>query len=133
VRVQVLDLLQSAALERGEPRRRWSLRQEGRERGGEPGAERVRDGVEEEMVAGGDDDEHHERRVERPDRAHDVASTVVNQAGGDDQRVADVHAGHGGVRVVERADEAAVEVDLAARDGVDDAEAAQPAAVRSQR
>jgi hypothetical protein len=54
---------------------------------------------------------------------------VANQADGDDQRVADVHAGHGGVRVVQRPDEAAVEVDLAARD----ADAGQPAAVPSQR
>jgi hypothetical protein len=69
VRVQVLDLLwpDARALERGEPRR-WSPRQEGRKRGGEPGDERARGGVEEEVVAGGDDDEHHERRVERPDR-----------------------------------------------------------------
>ena len=40
-------------------------------------------GVEEEVVAGGD--EHHERRVERPDRADEEASTVADQAGGDDQ------------------------------------------------
>jgi hypothetical protein len=37
-----------------------------------------------------------------------------------------VHAGQGGVRVVQRADEAAVEVDVAAGDGVDDADAGQP-------
>jgi hypothetical protein len=39
----------------------------------------------------------HERRVERSDRADEQASTVAQQAGGDDQRVADVHAGNGGV------------------------------------
>jgi hypothetical protein len=37
-----------------------------------------------------------------------------------------VHAGNGGVRVVQRADEAAVEVDVAAGDGVEDADAGQP-------
>ncbi len=78
------------------------------------------------MVAGGDDDEQHERRVERSDRADEQASTVAEQGGGDDQRVADVHAGHGGVRVVQRADEAAVEVDVPAGDGVGDADAGQP-------
>ena len=108
----------------GEPSS-WSPRQAGCERGGEPGDERARGGVEEEMVAGGDDDEQHERRVERSDRADEEASTVAKQAGGDDQRVADVHAGQGGVRVVQRADEAAVEVDVAAGD-VGDADAGQP-------
>jgi hypothetical protein len=37
-----------------------------------------------------------------------------------------MHARHGGVRVVQRADEAAVEVDVPAGDGVDDADAGQP-------
>jgi hypothetical protein len=111
---------------RGEPHRRWSPCQAGCQRGGEPGDERARGGVEEEVVADGDDDEHHERRVERSDRADEEASTVAEQAGGDDQRVADVHAGHGGVAVVQRADEAAVEVDVPAADGVEDADAGQP-------
>jgi hypothetical protein len=44
----------------------------------------------------------------------------------DDQRVADVHARHGGVRVVQRADETAIEVDVAVRDGVGDTDAGQP-------
>src|SRR6266536_1660788 len=87
-----------------------SPRQEGRERAGEAGDERAGGGVEEEVVAGGDDDEQHKRRVERSDRADEEASTVAEQAGGDDQRVADVHARQGGVRVVQRAEEAAVEV-----------------------
>src|SRR5437867_2273602 len=64
--------------------RRRSPRQEGSERGGEAGDERAGGGVEEEVVAGGDDDEQHERRVERSDRADVEASTVTEQAGGDD-------------------------------------------------
>jgi hypothetical protein len=79
---------------------RWSRYQEDCERDSEPRDERARGSVEEEVVAGGDDDEQHKRRVERSDRADEQASTVAEQASGDDQRVADVHAGHGGVRVV---------------------------------
>src|SRR3989442_14478197 len=105
--------------------RRWSPCQEGCERGGEPGDECARGGVEEEVVAGGDDDEQHKGRVERSDRADEEASTVAKQAGGDDQRVADVHAGNGGVGVVQRADEAAVEVDVRSGDGGEDADAGQ--------
>jgi hypothetical protein len=111
---------------RGEPRRRWSPRQDGSKCDGERSDQRARGGVEEEVIAGGDDNEQHEGWVERSDRTDDVTSTVAEQSGGGDQRVADVHAGHGGVGVVERADEAAVEVDVAAGDGVEDADAGQP-------
>jgi hypothetical protein len=89
----------------------------------ERGDERARGGGEEKVVVGGVDDEQHEQRIERSDRADEEASTVTEQAGGDDQRVADLHAGHGGVRVVQRTDEAAVEVDVFAGDGVEDADA----------
>src|SRR5262249_9366629 len=106
--------------------RRWAPRQASRERGGEAGDERARGGVEEEVVAGGDDDEQDEQRVERSDHADEEDSTVAEQASGGDQRVADVHAGYRGVRVVQRADEAAVEVDVPAGEGVDDADAGQP-------
>src|SRR5262249_59566821 len=77
----------------------------GSRRGGYHGYECAGGGVEEEVVAGIDDHEQHERRVERSERAHERAASVVEQAGADDQRVADVHAGDGGVGVVERADE----------------------------
>lgn len=83
--------------------------------------------VEEEVVAGRDDDEQHEQRVEHADEeAHGASAAVAEQAGTDDERLADVHARDGGVGVVERADEARVEVDVAARDGVDDPDPAQP-------
>jgi hypothetical protein len=78
------------------------------------------------VVAGGDDHEEHERRVERSKRAHERAATVAEQAGADDQRVADMHAGDSGIGVVERADETAIEVDVAVRDGVGDTDAGQP-------
>ena len=55
--------------------------QDGCERGPDAGDERARGGGEEEMVAGSDDDEHHERRVERPERADEQVSTVLEQRG----------------------------------------------------
>ena len=50
---------------------------------------------------------------------------MAEQAGRDDQPVADVHAGDSGVGVVERADKAVVEVDVAVGDGVGDTETGQ--------
>jgi hypothetical protein len=78
------------------------------------------------MVAGRDDDEQDERGIERRGRLHE--STVCHPGHGrpDDERVAEVHARDCGVGVVERADEARVEVDVTARDGVCDPDPAQP-------
>ena len=78
------------------------------------------------MVAGGDDHQQYERRVERPERANESSSSVPEQADGDDQRVTDVHARDGRVRVVERADEPVVQVHMPVRDGVGDADPGQP-------
>jgi hypothetical protein len=102
----------------------WSCDEGGCGRG-QAGDECAGGGVEEEVVAGGHDHQEHERRVERAERSDEEVPAVAEQAGGDDQRVADVHAGDGGVGVVDRADEAAVEIDAAARDRVDDADAGQ--------
>src|SRR6266516_5703246 len=99
--------------------------QERRSGKGERGDERTSGGVEEEVVAGGDDHEQYERRVRGRKAANKPSSSVAEQAGGDDQRVADVHARNGRVRVVERADEPVVEVEVAARDGVGDADSGQ--------
>ena len=93
---------------------------------GQAGDECAGGGVEEEVVAGGDDHEQHERRVERAERSDEEVPAVAKQAGGDDHRVADVHAGDCGVGVVERTDEAVVEIDVAVGDGVGDAETGQP-------
>jgi hypothetical protein len=77
------------------------------------------------VVAGGDDHEQHERRVEHPEHTDCEVPAAPEQARGDDQRVADVHAGDGGVRVVERADQTVVEVDRTVRDGVGDPDPGQ--------
>jgi hypothetical protein len=72
------------------------------------------------VVAGRDDDEQDERRIEERNRTRDAATTEPEDACGDDQRVADVHARHRGVGVVDRADEPVVQVDVRVRDRVGD-------------
>ena len=109
-----------------EPVRSGASGQWDRRRGGNDGDQCARDGVEEEVVAGGDDHEQHEGRIERSNRAHERAASLEEQGDADDQCVADVHAGNGGVGVVERADDPLVEVDVAVRDGVGDADPRQP-------
>jgi hypothetical protein len=103
-------------------RRSWSC-QERCGRRGQPSDRCAGGGVEEEVVAGRDDHEQHEGRVERAECADEQVPGVAEQAGSDDQGIAEVHARNGGVGVVERADEAVVEVDVTVRDGVDDADA----------
>jgi len=74
------------------------------------------------MVAGGDDDEQDEGGIERRRRLNESAACQPGHGRAGDERVAEMHAGDGGVGVVERADKARVEVDVAARDGVGDAD-----------
>jgi hypothetical protein len=78
---------------------------------GNPDYDGAGERVEEEVVAGRDDDEEHEGRVEQADEANGASATVPKQARGHDECVADVHARDCGVGVIERADEARVEVD----------------------
>jgi hypothetical protein len=74
------------------------------------------------VVPGRDDDEQDEQRIDDAEDAQPRAAAVQHEARADDERVADVHARHRRERVVERADETVVEVDLAAGDRVGDAE-----------
>ena len=76
------------------------------------------------MVAGRNDDEHDEHRVADSEETHRGVPAVHEKARADDERIADVHARNRGERVVEGADEAVVQVDLAARDRVGEPSAA---------
>jgi hypothetical protein len=77
------------------------------------------------MIAGGDDVEHHERRIEHSGEARSASLRVAEETASDDDRVADVHARDRSERVVERADQTAVEVDMRTRDRVGDADACE--------
>jgi hypothetical protein len=78
------------------------------------------------VVPGRDDHEQHERGVDGAGDPHGGAARQPGERRADDDRIADVHARDRRVRVVERADEPLVQVDVAARDRVEDADVREP-------
>jgi hypothetical protein len=74
------------------------------------------------VVAGGDDDEQHEERIEHSRETRRAPARIAQKTAADDDRVADVHARNRRERVVERADQAAVQIDVRPRDRVGDPE-----------
>jgi hypothetical protein len=80
------------------------------------------DRVHQEVVAGRDDHEHDERRIEKTEHAKRAAPAVTHETRADDHGVADVHTRHRGERVVEGRDQAVIQVDMPAGDGVCDPE-----------
>jgi hypothetical protein len=75
------------------------------------------------VIAGGDDDQQHEERIEDSGEARGALVAVAQQTTADDHRVADVHARHRRERVVQRADQTPVQVDVVTGDRVGDADA----------
>jgi hypothetical protein len=77
------------------------------------------------VIAGSDDGQQHEEGIQDSGEACGEAAPVAQQAAADDDRVADVHARYRRERVVERADQTPVQVDVGTRDGVGDSDACQ--------
>jgi len=81
--------------------------------------------VEEEVVAGGYDHEQHEERIEQSRDARRALIRVAEETASYDDRVADMHARHRRERVVERADQTAIQVNVRTRDRVGDVDACE--------
>ena len=107
-------------------RRRPLALKRARNQPGERGDGDAGRGVEDEVVPRRDDHEQHEDGVDRAGNPGRGAAAEPDERSADDDRVADVHARDRGIGVVERADEAVVQVDVTARDRVEDAEAREP-------